>query len=146
MFALPDPQIQPEVYKHVPLKRLLAWVVDSVLILLLCIAILPFTAFTGVFFFPLLFLAVSFGYRVVTLANGSATLGMRLCAIELRRADGSLFDTGAAAAHTLGYTVSWMVPVFQLISVVLMASTERGQGLSDHMLGTAMVNRRSQFR
>ena len=89
MFALPDPQIQPDVYKDVPLKRLLAWGVDSVLILLLCIVILPFTAFTGVFFFPLLFLAVSFGYRVVTLANGSATLGMRLCAIELRRADGA---------------------------------------------------------
>ena len=146
MFALPDPQIQPDVYKDVPLKRLLAWGVDSVLILLLCIVILPFTAFTGLFFFPLLFLAVNFGYRVVTLANGSATLGMRLCAIELRRADGSTFDAGAAFAHTLGYTLSWMLPILQLISVVLMASTERGQGLSDHMLGTAMVNRRAHFR
>jgi uncharacterized RDD family membrane protein YckC len=146
MFALPDPQIQPDVYKDVPLKRLLAWVVDSVLILALCIVMLPFTAFSGVFFFPLLFLSVSFGYRVVTLANGSATLGMRLCAIELRRADGSAFDAGTAFTHTLGYSLSWMVPVVQLISVVMMASTEKGQGLSDHALGTVMVNRRAHFR
>ena len=55
-------------------------------------------------------------------------------------------DAGSAAAHTLGYTLSWMVPVFQLISVVMMASTERGQGLSDHVLGTVMINRKAVLR
>jgi uncharacterized RDD family membrane protein YckC len=146
MFALPDPQTQPDFYRDVPIKRLLAWIIDSLVTLALCIVILPLTAFTGIFFFPLLFLSLGFAYRVITLANGSATLGMRLLAIEVRRADGSALDTGTAFAHTLGYTLSWMVPVFQLISVVMMATTERGQGLSDHVMGTAMVNRRALLR
>lgn len=128
------------------MKRLFAWVVDAVLTLLACVVILPFTAFTGLFFFPFLFLVVGFAYRFVTIANGSATWGMRLFAIELRRADGAPMDAGSAFAHTLGYTLSWTVPVFQLISIVMMASTERGQGLSDQVLGTVMINRRAVLR
>lgn len=145
MHGTPDPQVQPDFYRDVPLKRLLAWVVDALVTLLATLAILPFTAFTGIFYFPLLFLAVGFAYRTMTIANGSATWGMRLFAIELRRADGSRMDAGSAFAHTLGYTLSWMVPVFQLISVVLMGTTERGQGLSDHVLGTVMINRKARL-
>ncbi|WP_227267904.1 RDD family protein [Roseobacter weihaiensis] len=146
MHATPDPQAQPDFYKDVPLKRLLAWGVDAAITLLACVIILPFTAFTGLFFFPLLFLVVGFAYRFVTIANTSATWGMRLFAIELRQADGGPMTAANAFAHTLGYTLSWMVPIFQLISVVMMAATERGQGLSDHVLGTVMVNRRAVLR
>jgi uncharacterized RDD family membrane protein YckC len=146
MTALPDPEIQPDFFKDVPLKRLLAWVIDAVITGLVCIIILPFTAFTGIFFFPLLFLMVGFAYRTMTIANTSATWGMRVLAIELRRADGSQMDAGSAAAHTLGYTLSWVVPVFQFISIIMMATTARGQGLSDHVLGTVMVNKRATLR
>ncbi|MGC3937048.1 RDD family protein [Roseobacter sp. EG26] len=146
MTATPDPYAQSDFYKDVPLKRLLAWAVDAVLTFVGCLVILPFTAFTGLFFFPLLFLLVGFIYRTITLANGSATWGMRLFAIELRRADGSRFDLGAAFAHTLGYTISWAIAPLQLISMVLMATTARGQGLSDHALGTVMINRRATRR
>ena len=142
MSAIPDPAAQPEFYKDVPTKRLLAWVVDAALTLVACLIIVPFTAFTAIFFFPLLFLLVGFAYRVVTLANGSATWGMRLFSIELRHADGSRLDASGAFMHTLGYTLSWMVPIVQFASVVMMASTERGQGVSDHVLGTVMINRR----
>jgi uncharacterized RDD family membrane protein YckC len=141
MIALPDPQSHPEFYASVPFKRLMAWIADTVVILALCLLVLPFTAFTGIFFFPLLVLVIGFVYRTITIANSSATWGMRLMAIEFRRADGSAFDLGTAFAHTLGYSLSWAVPVFQLISVVLMATTERGQGLTDHVLGTVALNR-----
>lgn len=143
MTALPDPDLRPEFYKDVPLKRLLAWVVDSALTTAICLVIGLFTFFTAFFIWPLLFLVVGFIYRSITLANGSATLGMRLFAIELRRADGAHFDAGSAFAHTLGYTISWALPILQVISVVLMATTARGQGLSDHFLGTVMINRRA---
>ncbi|QJF51406.1 RDD family protein [Roseobacter ponti] len=146
MNILPDPATQPEFYKDVQLKRLFAWGVDAVVTLLGCLIILPFTAFTGVFFFPLLFLFVGFGYRTMTLANGSATWGMRLFSIELRRADGTPLDAGHAFAHTLGYTFSWFLPVFQVMSVIMMGATERGQGLTDHVLGTVMLNRRALAR
>ena len=143
MSAIPDPHAQPDFYKDVPLKRLLAWVIDACITLLACVIILPFTAFTGIFFFPLLFLLVGFAYRFVTIANNSATWGMRVFAIELRQADGAHMSPASAFAHTLGYTLSWSIPVFQLISMLMMAATERGQGLSDHVLGTVMINRRA---
>ena len=144
--ATPDPQAQPDFYKDVPLKRLMAWAVDAILTIIACLVILPFTFFTAIFFFPLLFLVVGFVYRMVTLANGSATWGMRLFAIELRTSQGMPLDLGAAFCHTLGYTISWAVAPLQLISMVLMATTERGQGLSDHMVGTVMINRRAAHR
>ena len=143
MFHLPDPDTQSHFYETVPTKRLLAWVVDTVLIVLACVAVLPFTAFTGIFFFPLLILTIGFVYRVVTIATGSATWGMRLFAIELRTAKGERFDLGTAFAHTLGYSISVAIPVLQVISVVLMLTTARGQGLTDHVLGTVALNRRA---
>ena len=146
MTTIPDPQAQPDFYRDVPLKRFLAWLVDAVITLLACVIVLPFTAFTGIFFFPLLFLLVGFVYRTVTIANFSATWGMRLFAIELRQASGARMDAACAFSHTLGYTLSWMVPVIQLISMVMMATTERGQGLSDHVLGTVMINKRAALR
>jgi uncharacterized RDD family membrane protein YckC len=143
MSFTPDPQTQAQFYRDVPLKRLLAWVVDALVTLLACLIILPFTAFTGLFFFPALYVVVNFIYRTATLANRSATWGMRLFAIELRQSDGSRLDGTAALMHTLGYAVSWAFFPLQLISIVMMCITERGQGLTDHALGTVAINRRA---
>jgi uncharacterized RDD family membrane protein YckC len=142
MTRLPDPDIQPEFYDGVPLKRLVAWVVDIVLIAVICVIIVPFTAFTGIFFFPLLMLVVGFAYRVMTLANGSATWGMRLMAIELRDGRDRRFDLGHAFLHTLGYSLSMALPLLQVVSVVLMSSTARGQGLTDMVMSSTALNRR----
>ncbi|XDA99665.1 RDD family protein [Sulfitobacter sp. LCG007] len=139
----PDPQTQAQFYRDVPLKRLLAWVVDTIVTVIACVLILPFTAFTGLFFLPALYVTVNFIYRFLTLAGGSATWGMRLFAIELRQADGSRLGGGSALMHTIGYVASWAVAPLQLISVVMMAVTERGQGLTDHALGTVAINRRA---
>ncbi|MDR9393484.1 MAG: RDD family protein [Roseovarius sp.] len=140
---IPDPETQPEFYSDVPMKRLVAWLVDTVLIVLICLAVLPFTAFTGILFFPFLMLSVGFAYRVITIARGSATWGMRLAAIEFRTLGGERFDLAMAFWHTLGLTISFGFPVLQLISIVLMMTTARGQGLSDHVLGTVALNRRA---
>ena len=140
---LPDPERQPEFYADVPVKRLIAWVIDTLLTVLACLAILPFTAFVGIFFFPVLMLSVGLAYRIVTIARGSATWGMRLVAIEFRDRAGRRFDLSLATLHSLGFTFSVAVPIFQLVSIVLMLTTPRGQGLSDHVLGTVAVNRRA---
>jgi uncharacterized RDD family membrane protein YckC len=144
MTSLPDPDHQPEFYDGVPLKRFLAWIVDALLVLVACVVILPFTAFTGIFFFPLMILCVGFAYRVITLASGSATWGMRLFGMELRTARDARLDAGTAFAHTLGYTVSIGMMPLQLISIVLMCTTARCQGLSDMVLGTVALNRRAE--
>ncbi len=144
MSHTPDPIQQPQFYDGLPTKRLLAWVVDMVVILLMCVLILPFTAFTGLFFFPFLMLTVSFVYRVITLTNGSATWGMRLMAMELRDSRDRPFDLSLAFLHTLGYSVSLAMPLLQIVSVVLMCTSLRRQGLTDMVLGTVPLNRRQQ--
>lgn len=139
--GLPDPETQGAFYDHVPSKRFFAWVIDVVLIGAVTLISLPFTLFIGLFFLPLIFAVVSFMYRVVTLANWSGTVGMRIMAIELRTAQGARFDLGAAFLHTLGYAVSVAVFPLQLISIVLMLTGARAQGLTDNVLGTAAINR-----
>ena len=141
MSDLPDPAYQPEFYDSVAPKRFFAWIVDSVLILALTVLALPFTGFLGIFILPVMYLVLGFAYRVVTLANGSATWGMRLMAIELRRWDGRRFDLEAAFLHTLGYSISMALPLLQVISAVLMLTSARGQGLTDHMIGSTAMNR-----
>lgn len=127
-------------FAGVPLKRAIAWVFDVVLIAILCTLILPFTAFTGVFFFPLMMLVIGFLYRWFTIAGSSATWGMRIMGIGLRDLDGTPLTSGMALAHTAGYTVSVAMAPLQLISCILMVFTARGQGLSDLVLGTTAVN------
>jgi uncharacterized RDD family membrane protein YckC len=139
--GLPDPDALPGFYAGVPLKRLFAWMADSVIILVLTLVAVPFTAFTALFFFPLLWLAVGFVYRVATLATASATPGMRLAGIEFRDRWGRPFDLGHAVLHTLGYTLSISTLLVQAASVALMLTGARGQGLTDLVLGTAAINR-----
>ena len=141
--ALPDPVHDRAFYADVPAKRLFAWVVDAVMILGLCLLALPLTLFTGLFFFPLLWLAVSFLYRWATLAGGSATWGMRLAAIEFRDSAGGRLDAGTAFLHTLIYSVAMGTLLLQALSVGLILLTERRQSLGDHLLGTVAVNSRA---
>lgn len=141
--SLPDPDYQSEFYSGVTAKRFFAFILDSLLIFAISALIVPFTAFLALFVWPALYLCVGFIYRVVTLAGGSATLGMRVAGIELRQANGQRLDGGLALLHTLGYTLSVAIAPLQLISVILMLISARGQGLSDHFLGTAMLRRRA---
>lgn len=139
--ALPDPDYQADFYADVPVKRLIAWLVDTLLILLLSVLVLPFTAFTALFYFPFLAMTVGFFYRVLTIAGGSATPGMRLMAIELRNARGERLDLPQAALHTLLFTLFFSMILPQLASMALMLTSPRAQGLHDLVLGTAAINR-----
>jgi len=140
-WGLPDPDTQEAFYVGVPTKRLLAWLIDIVLIAVLTLLTIPLTLFIGLFFVPLIFAVLSFMYRVISLANWSATPGMRLMAVELRTAQGTRLDLSAAFLHTLGYAVSMAVFPLQLVSIVLMLTSARGQGLIDLGLGCAAINR-----
>ncbi|WP_298906024.1 RDD family protein [uncultured Aliiroseovarius sp.] len=146
LWGLPDPDTQAEFYQDVTLKRLLAWVIDVALIVAICFVIGLLTFGIGFFLWGLVYLAVGFVYRTTALTNKSATLGMRLTAIELRRHDGQRFDRQTAALHTLGYYLSMSTFVLQTISIVMMFTTARGQGLGDMVLGTAAINRAAERR
>jgi uncharacterized RDD family membrane protein YckC len=141
LHGLPDPAREPQFYAGVTVKRGLAWVVDACVTFAICLLVLPFTAFTALFWFPVLWLIVGFLYRWATLARGSATWGMRLMAVTLRDRDGGPLDTPTAFAHVLGYSVSMAVFPLQLVSIAVMIALGRGQGLTDLALGTAAINR-----
>lgn len=140
--ALPCPHAQPEFYDGVVFKRGMAWIIDVAIIAALTVCASLLTIGIGFFFFPLLFLVIGGVYRISTLAARSATLGMRMMGIELRDFHGQRFDGSQAALHVLGYYASVMFAILPaLASVVAMLVTERKQGLTDLVLGTAAINR-----
>jgi uncharacterized RDD family membrane protein YckC len=141
LHGLPDPVREPEFYDGVTVKRGLAWVVDAGVTFAFCLVVLPLTAFTALFWWPVLWLMVGFLYRWATMAGRSATWGMRLMGLTVRDREGSRLDAGTALAHVLGYTVSMAVFPLQLVSIALMVGLGRGQGLSDFALGTAVINK-----
>ncbi|MCT4558481.1 MAG: RDD family protein [Pelagimonas sp.] len=140
-YHLPDPERQAEFYDGVTVKRGIAWVIDTVLVALITLPVALFSI-VGLFFIPFLFFVISFLYRWITIAGGSATPGMRAMAIELRNVDGRRLDSTQALLHTLGFTLSMMVFIVQIVSIGLMFTSSRGQGLSDMVLGTVALNRR----
>ena len=139
--GLPDPDLHAEFYADVPLKRLLAFIVDTVLVLALTLVLIPLTAFTALFYLGFLWLAVGFTYRLLSLAGSSATPGMRLMAIEFRSHNGERFDFGTAFVHTLLFMVSMAMVLPQVISIILMLISERKQGLTDIFMGSAAIDR-----
>lgn len=141
LWALPDPRYQPEFYDSVAMKRLFAWLVDVVLIFALAVLASLMSFGIGFFLFGMVYFTIGFLYRALTIAGGSATLGMRLMAIELRTRQGTRLDPFTAILHTFGYYFSMAIFLIQLISMVLMSTTPRGQGLVDMALGTTAINR-----
>lgn len=146
LWGLPDPDTQPDFYSGVAVKRLLAWVVDFVLVAILTAIIVPFTAFTALFFLPLLYLMLDFIYRWSTISGRSSTWGMRLMGIELRTRSGHRLDSGLAFLHTLGFLLTAATMLPQLLSAGMMLVLPRGQGLTDVVLGTTAINRAADDR
>ena len=138
--TFPDPATQAWFYADVLPKRALAWVFDTILIALLVALIVPLTGFLALFFLGGLYVVISFLYRWIGLTRHSATMGMRLMGVEFRDAQGYRMDGGTGFAHTLFYVLSVAFVVPQILSVLMMVTGRRGQGLSDIVLGVAMVN------
>ena len=139
--GLPNPDYRSEMYRDVAAKRLLAWVIDVVLIVIMVAVLSIFSLGIAFLIMPILYGTVSFLYRWSTLSAGSATLGMRFMAIEVRRADGDTLDGTTAFWHTFGYFISFIITPLQVISVAMMAGTPRNQGLTDMVLGTVVMNK-----
>lgn len=143
--GLPDPEIDRQFYEGVPARRFVAWVLDVTLVLVVGIPMaLVFGLVTlgfGFALFPLIIAATGFCYRTLTLATGSATLGMRLMGLEFRKSDGSHFDTLTAVLHTTLYMLCMSFVVLQAVSCVTIVTTAYRQSLPDMALRTTAINR-----
>ncbi|MCC6008662.1 MAG: RDD family protein [Rhodobacteraceae bacterium] len=138
---LPDPETAPQFYEGVPAKRLVAWFVDMILVVALTLVVVVATFFIAIFIFPLVLLVVNLGYRSYFVARNSATPGMRFVGIELRNREGAHLEPVEAVLHSVAYTLvaAFVLPL--VISIVLILTSARKQGLHDMFLGTAAINR-----
>jgi uncharacterized RDD family membrane protein YckC len=140
--GLPDPEFDPQFYDGVPIKRLMAWIVDVVIVSLAVFAVSIFSFGLALFaFFPLIFL-MNIGYRWFFIAQNSATLGMHVFGIEIRNGKGEKLSGQEALWHSFFFALLFFfffIPV--LVSAGMMLTNPRGQGLHDYLLGTTAINR-----
>lgn len=147
--GLPDPVRDAQFYEGVPMRRLVAFLIDLAIILVIDVVVIGALAVLGLVTFGLAWaligvawFALGFFYRVWTLGSGpSATPGMRLTGIEIRTATGRRLTMNEAAIHTAGlYFAMFFLPL-QIISVAMMAFGPKGRGLHDLPLGTTAINK-----
>ncbi len=141
-----DPDTQPELFEGVLSKRIVAFVVDAVLIVALLIpaALVVFvlgvvTLGIGWLLYSVLFILVALGYVGLTLGGPeSATIGMRMVGVEMRTWSGAPMFALLAVIHALlfWFSVSILTPFILLVGLF----TRRRQLLHDLLLGTVVVN------
>lgn len=144
-----DPWTQPELFEGVLARRVVAFIVDFVIIsipvVLAAMFIFAFGIVTLGLGFALYWLLPSatviwaIVYFGVTLGGpASATLGMRVMDLEMRTWYGApaYFVLGAVHAVAFWFTVSFFTPFVLLVAFF----NERGRLLHDIMLGTVIIN------
>ena len=141
----PDPMTDPQFYSGVALRRGFAWIVDTIAILIASMVLVPLfgvvTLGLGFLFAPLVFLAVSVGYRTLTIARWSATPGMAFFGIEMRTKQGTRFEMTDAFYHSAIHTGIFVTFIGQVATCILAVVTQKGQTIPDMILGTAAINR-----
>jgi uncharacterized RDD family membrane protein YckC len=141
-----DPGAHPELYDGVLSKRVVAFIADAIIIVLLMIpaALVVFvlgiiTLGIGWFLYGALFAIVALGYVALTLGGvASATVGMRWAGIELRTWNGGPSFPLLAVLHALifWFSVALLTPLVLLVGLF----TARRQLLHDLLIGTVVVN------
>ena len=144
-----DPATQPELFEGVLARRVVAFIVDFVIIsipvVLAAMFIFAFGIVTLGLGFALYWLLPSatviwaIVYFGVTLGGpASATLGMRVMDLEMRTWYGApaYFVLGAVHAVAFWFTVSFFTPFVLLVAFFI----ERGRLLHDIILGTVIIN------
>jgi len=141
---LPDPDLDAQFYDGVTLKRFVAWVIDAIIIgilsVLASLVVGVMTLGLGFLLVPLIFVAVTFAYRGLTIATRSATWGMRLVGIELRNRAGNRLEPLQAFLHTAIFMALMATLLGWIITVICILSTHYRQGVPDLILGTTAIN------
>lgn len=138
--APPDPLDRPELFEGIIFKRVLAYLVDVALLLgvtgfmwLLVVLTLGLLGGIAAILTPLVPLAY---HTLLIGGHDSATLGMRLAGIHVRRLDGGAPGYPQAALLTLLFYASMALTGLLLIVAFF---NERGRCLHDYLSGTITV-------
>lgn len=146
--GIPDPRTDPQFYDGIVMRRLMAFLVDTVIIFLLWFVVIVlgflFTVLTVGLGAPLamLFFSMSgFLYRWLLLSQRSATLGMMMTGIEVRDARGEQVSPGMAFFHTVAFYMTILMLPLAIIGWLLMASSPHRRTLHDTITGAVVINR-----
>jgi len=144
-----DPVLNPELFEGVLARRMIAFVIDLVIItvpiIMACIFIFLFGVITFGLGWALYFLLVpgsviwALVYYGATMGSpASATIGMRTVDIEVRTWYGApcYFVLGAVHAIAFWITTSALTPLVLLVGLL----NERRRLLHDFLLGTVVIN------
>jgi uncharacterized RDD family membrane protein YckC len=145
-----DPYDQPDLFRGVLTRRVIAFVIDLIVLAIPIVLAVIFIAVFGVITLGLgwmLFWLVSpmsivwaLAYYGLTLGGPhSATIGMRTMDLELRTWYGApgYFVLGAAHALVFWATVSFLTPLILIVGLL----NSRKRLLHDFLLGTVVINR-----
>jgi uncharacterized RDD family membrane protein YckC len=141
-----DPLTQPALFDGVIGKRMLAFLVDATIILVLTVIAYVLVAVLGVFtfgllwfFFGLIFPAVGLGYNAVTVGGpNSATVGMRMMGLTMRTWYGGKVTPLVAAFHALLFWFSLVI----FCPILLWALFDsRKRCLHDILAGVVLINK-----
>jgi uncharacterized RDD family membrane protein YckC len=142
LYAAPDDW---RAYSGVLSRRVFAFLLDYIIIALLCIpaAIILFflsivTLGLGFFLYPALYVIVAGIYFGLTVGgSGQASLGMRAMGVSMMRVDGQRIDFLTAIVHLALFWIlnSVLTPLVLLVGLF----TERSRLLHDLLIGTMTV-------
>jgi uncharacterized RDD family membrane protein YckC len=142
VYAAPDDW---RAYSGTLSRRVFAFILDYIIVLLLCIpaAVVLFflsivTLGLGFFLYPALFVLVAGIYFGLTVGGPSqASLGMRAMGIQMMRVDGRPLDFLTAIVHLALFWIlnSVLTPLILLVGLF----TERSRMIHDFLVGTVTV-------
>jgi uncharacterized RDD family membrane protein YckC len=150
-----DPATQPELFEGVLARRVMAFLVDLILIsiplIFLAIFIFVFGLVTlglGWFLFflmsPIAVIWALLYYGLTLGGAASATIGMRVMELEMRTWYGAPSYFVLGAVHAVGFwlTVSFLTPFILLVALF----NDRKRLLHDMLLGTIVINNEARAR
>jgi uncharacterized RDD family membrane protein YckC len=143
---LPDPASAPELFEGVLSRRILAWLVDTVIIFAIAMAVFivgliigVVTLGIGLIALPFILPIAVFAYYAMTLGSPArSTVGMRMFDLVLTPARSKPLDGWAILIHPI---IFWVTIWFAWIAVLLPLFTPRRQMLHDLVTGTLMLRR-----
>lgn len=151
-YVLPDPASAPELFEGLLTRRVIAHVIDLVILGILGLVAVMIGTITGFLTLglgwlsiPLLVPAAIALYYVVTLGTSRrATIGMQMMDIVMTPVRGKPLDGWQALAHPLVFWITcWILPPFSLLLALF---TPRRQLLHDLIVGVLFVRRSPMAR
>jgi len=144
---LPDPATAPELFEGVLMRRAMAWVIDSAIIVGISVGVMLVGLLAGLLTLGVGWLALPFIVPIAILAYYAATLGsparstigMRAFDLVLTPVRGRPLDGWAILIHPILFWLTvWISWPFSLLFALF---TPRRQMLHDLIVGTLMLRR-----